>query len=271
MASQLPSRYEIRALGPEHAEQAAAISGHSNCFNSPMWSVRYPDKKVARFNRTLASCKYLVDHSIASGMSFGVFDKEYPYRDPSSAAIGGAFRHDWRDQDPTTEDAMTGDDLLERMDFPLVSVAMAYDGANEIDLSQLKDLLEVVPLFMTFYNALQEADKRSPESWKPTAPGQVLMRNGTATRGDYEGRGLMGALARYQMHEAKARGYRGIQIEGLSDAVEHVWMNPPPPYAADMVVKLHSLTYEEKDEKTGELTKPFVPADVAMTKIYVHL
>lgn len=126
----LPSRYEIRTLGPEHAEWAGAIVAHSNIFHSTVFPVIYPDNKTARFNAATRFGQYLLEHQINSGLSLGIFDKEYQYRRADSAATGGKFYWDVED------DQATAEELLEAMDFPLVSVALAYDGKNPLDMEK---------------------------------------------------------------------------------------------------------------------------------------
>lgn len=128
--SDLPSRYDIRQLGSEHSQWAAAIVIHSNVFHSSVFSVIYPDDQGARFNKGMKAAEYLIDHQINSGLSYGIFDKEYSYKKTESAAAGGKFY--W---DPEKDD-VTGKDILEAMDFPLVSVALAYDGFDALDMSR---------------------------------------------------------------------------------------------------------------------------------------
>lgn len=128
--TELPSRYEIRQLGPEHAQWASAIVIHSNIFYSTVFAVTYPEKQTARFNAAMKAADYLVNHQIESGLSFGVFDKEYEYRREDSAAAQGKFH--W---DPENEN-LSGSQILENMDFPLVSVALAYDGFDKLDMDR---------------------------------------------------------------------------------------------------------------------------------------
>lgn len=127
----LPARYEIKQLGPEHADWAAAIVCHSNAFHSTVFPVVYHDK-TARFNAAMKAAGYLVDHQIKSGFSYGVFDTEYQYKRPESAAAGGKLYWDAE----TARDDATGEEILAAMDFPLTSVALAYDGVDKLDLAQ---------------------------------------------------------------------------------------------------------------------------------------
>lgn len=133
----LPARYQIRPLGPEHAAWAAAIVCHSNVFHSTVFPLVYPDDKPARFRQAMKAAGYLVDHQIKSGLSFGVFDTEYPFKQAASAACTAGGKLYWDAEDPhADDDLLTGDDLLAAMDFPLVSVALAYDGVDKLDFAQ---------------------------------------------------------------------------------------------------------------------------------------
>lgn len=158
--------------------------------------------------------------------------------------------------------------LLEQMDFPLVSVALAYDQINALDMSKIEPLIQVLPLFGTVYHVFDVLDKRN-KSWTAKAPREVLMRNATSTRREYEGQGLMKKLAGFLMREAKEQGFRAINIEALNDAVSHVWLNPPKPFTSELVSSIDMATYEEVVD--GQTVKPFVPSKKVGMKIYVTL
>lgn len=260
----LPLRYEIRRLTEAHIDWAAAIVSHTNIFCSSFWPIVYPEKKTERCLKVYANAKYLMRHQVESGMSFGVFDTEYAYRRPESAGTEGKIYWDLNETDAGA------DELLEQMDFPLVSVALSYDQANPLDMEKMKGLVESLPLYATIFHVLGVLDKRDPESWMAKGPKEVLMRNATSTRREYEGKGIMGKLARFLMREAHMKGYRGIQIECLADAVTHVWQNPPPPFQGELVSKADSATFEMEDE-SGKKYKPFAPSKQAITKVYCHL
>jgi hypothetical protein len=156
------------------------------------------------------------------------------------------------------------------MDFPLVSVALSYDGCNPLDMQRLLALVEVLPLFWTLYEAFESLDRRDPASWKATGPHEVLMRNGTSTRTDYEGRGLTRKMANWLMREAADQGYRGIQIETAHDAVTHTWLHPPKPFQAELIAELDMATYEQENE-AGKRVCPFEPSKQVCARIYVTL
>lgn len=261
--SGLPPRYEIRRLEEKHIAWAAAIVIHSNLYYSTVWPKLYPEGKTKRALEGFKAADYLIRHQVESGMSFGVFDLEYNYKRAASVHTEGALY--WSEMDESN----TSDDMLEAMDFPLASVALSYDGINALDMEKLSPILEVLPHFGLYYHYLDELDPRKPEDWKPTGPKQVLMRNATSSRHEYEGQGHMKRLAHFLMREAAHEGYRGIQIEALHDAVIHVWCNPPAPYTGHLISKVPSATFEV--EQDGEKVKPFVPATQDACKIYVNL
>lgn len=259
----LPPRYEIRQLTDKDIDAASAIVLHSNCFHSPVWSLVYPEAKTQRCYDGVKPIHYLVKHQIDSGMSFGIFDKEYKFKRPESAATGGKLYWDESNKDAT------GDELLEQMDFSLVTVALAYDGFNHLDMQKLAPVVALLPLFGTMYGVLAERDTRDPASWEVKGPGEVLMRNATSSRRDYEGQRLMGKLARFLMREAAAKGYRLINIETAHDAVYHVWMHPPPPFKAELVSYFTPDDYEIEED--GKKVKPYLPSKQQMSKVVVHL
>ncbi|KAK7927407.1 hypothetical protein PG985_004405 [Apiospora marii] len=260
----LPARYEIRTLGPEHAEWAKAIVTHSNAFGSPVWSVLWPGEQTVRAYKVFESLDHMVDHQIASGLSLGLFDTAYQYKRPESAAAGGKL---WWDTKDLGKD---GDALLKQMDFPLLSVALAYDGAFPFDMARIEPVAAVLPGYAESMHALEGLDQRDPAAWKPTGPRQVLMRNSTVTKLDEGGKGLMAHLARYMMRRAAEQGFRGIQIEAFHDAVTAVWSNPPPPFKGQIVSRLNAWTWGLENEK-GETVYMLRPSKQDLSKIYVTL
>lgn len=260
----LPSRYEIRKLDLEHSQWAAAIVCHSNMFHSTVFPHVYPEGKTARFNNMLKAADYLVDHQINSGLSLGVFDKEYQYKRAESASTNGKFYWDSENND------VSGDELLEAMDFPLVSVALSYDGADSLDSARMEPLVASLPVFALVYHHLDVLDPRPFEDWRPAKQrGEILMRNATSTRREYEGKGLMAALARYLMRDAAAKGYKASNIECLNDAVTHVWSEPPSPFKGEIISSFRSEEYEE--DQDGKKINPFAPSKQLVTRVWTTL
>jgi hypothetical protein len=264
-----PPRFEIRKLGPEHLEWAKAILCHSNAFHSPVWSKIYPADQTARFYAAFDGATYLVRHQIDSGLSYGVFDTEYVFKRPESAATGGAvYFQNESDRDPT----LSPDGLLNQMDFPLASIALAFDAADPMDLTRITGLLQALPDFATFASRLEARDTREKSSWEATGPFQVLKRMGTATRADYMGLGITKIMAHWLMFNAAENGFRGINIECYHDAVNHIWTHPPEPFRAEEVAVFRVDEYEEEGEKEGdEVVRPYGHVTQALSKVYVHL
>lgn len=267
-ASSLEPRYEIRKLEPKHIEWAAAIVSHSNSFHSSVWPVLYPQNNGKNAIQLALDAVYLVEHQINSGLSFGVFDTQYVFKRKESEATQGRLY--WDLSEPSVKETQgleaEAQRLLQQMDFPLVSVALSYDAHYALDMTRMESLLAALPHFGLIYHILEEGDSRDPTSWKAKGPNELLMRNATSTRRDYEGEGIMAALARWLMREADARGFRGIQIEAIADAVTHVWSTAEPPYRGLVVSEFSTGTW--RDEK-GELA--FAPAQQRITKCYVDL
>ncbi|KAJ4367871.1 hypothetical protein N0V86_009710 [Didymella sp. IMI 355093] len=267
-SSSLKPRYEIRQLEPKHVEWAAAIVSHSNSFCSTVWPLLYPENDGKDMIQLAIDADYLVRHQIDSGLSFGVFDTEYVFKREESKATAGKLYWDLSEPSVKEKQGLKGEAerLLEQMDFPLVSVALSYDAYNALDMSKMEPLLAALPHFGLIYHNLEESDGRDPESWKPKGPNEVVFRNATSTRQDYEGEGIMAALARWLMREAASRGYRGIQIEALADAVTHVWSTAEPPFKGTVVSEFHTDTWKDEDGNLG-----FAPAHQRITKCYVDL
>lgn len=210
----------------------------------------------------MGAIDHLVRHQVSSGLSLGVFDTEFGFARAESHAAAGRL---WWD----AADGGAGPDaLLAQMDFPLVSVALAYDAAHPLDPAEMAPLVRALPLYATFYAALERLDARPRAAGAADGPGQLLLRNATNTRPDHQGRGLAKRAAHYMMRAAAARGFRAVQIETLSDAFERIWANPPSPFAARVVSAFEVADYEELDEATGAKTYPFRPARQRATKIY---
>ncbi|KAF2853759.1 hypothetical protein T440DRAFT_443511 [Plenodomus tracheiphilus IPT5] len=267
--SSLKPRYEIRQLLPEHVPWACAILAHSHMYHNPVWAALYPKNTSARLHNIFVASEYLVTHQINSGLSFGVFDTKYAYRTSYAQECSGKLY--WNRNEPNIEETKgykaEGERLLQQMDFPLVSIALSYDQHDPLDFDQMGPLLAALPHFGTLYKILADSDPRDPESWKATAPGQVLMRNATSTRHDYEGQGVMGATARWLRREAKQRGFRGIQIECMADAVTYMWSEGvEKPFVGNLVSEFDTRTWRDEQGILG-----FAPAEQRITKCWVDL
>lgn len=271
--SSLKPRYEIRKLEPKHSKWASAIIMHSNLFHSPLWPKLYPTGITANLHRGTSAADYLVDHQIDSGMSFGVFDTEYEFKCEESKATDGKLYWDETEAGVLESEGLAAESkrLAEQMDFPLVSVALSYDSFNSLDFDKMGPLMECLPHFGTIYHILTDGDTRDPNPSKPTGTNQILYRNATATRHDYEGEHLMAGLARWLMREAAAKDWDAIQIECLHDAVTNVWSQPPAPFKGTLVYEFNTGTWKNEDGELAFKTPDGTAPAVRTTKCFIEL
>ena len=151
----LDPRYEIRRLTTDHIPWVVSIWIHSNVFHLPVMSVLYPDNQTKRVRQMTESVEYMIGRTTESGMSFGVFDTQYEYKRPESASTQGKLY--WDKNDLKSD----GAELLQQMDYPLVSIAVALDAAQTYDLERMKHLFEAWPLLRTLSHVLQTRDRRT--------------------------------------------------------------------------------------------------------------
>ncbi|KAI8953621.1 hypothetical protein F4801DRAFT_102951 [Xylaria longipes] len=262
--AKLPSRFEIRPLEIEHLEWTKAVFAHSFVFGSPIWRNLYPLDRTARFYGLYHASDYLIRHQISSGLSLGIFDAEYKFKNPKSAPSGGNLYFDFND--PSIDEY----ELLKQIDNPLVSIACAFDAFYAMDNRRLAPVTGRLPASASFHEALTERDSLDPKAWLPTAPGQVLQRMGTATRADAEGVGFMKVMAHHMMRWAADKGFRRIRIECFHDAVTAVWTNPPVPFKGCVAGEVDTYTLDEIDED-GTRRYPYRPVRQRLTRVYVTL
>jgi len=261
-----PPGFEIRKLERQHIPWAQAILAHSNIFRSPVWASMYPASQTARCYEFFSALESLVSLNIASGLSYGIFATSYPFSSPESASLGGRLLWDLSNL------AATADDLTSQMDFPLVSIALSYDGFEPRDGSEWKAPISVIPRLATLFAQVGAGDTRDPASWKPTAYNQVLIRGGTATREDFGGKGLAKILAHWLAYEMASMGFTAMQIGSAHPAVRNIFLGVPnPPFKAEVVSQWIAREYEEQEEG-GKVVRPFAACgDVPLVKIWVTL
>jgi hypothetical protein len=216
--------------------------------------------------------EYLVEHQVNSGLSYGVFDTEYEFKTKEAEEVGGKLFWDVDEPEEASVEQTQGRKaegmrLLRQMDFPLVSIALSYDDFNGLDPARMGPLFESLPEFGLLFGTLEKRDPRDPSKWKATAPGQVLKRNATSTRHDYEGEKIASGAARWLRREAKLMGFRGIQIECIADAVTHLWSDGvEEPFKGRVISEFDTETFEDEN---GD--KPFGLAKQRCTKCWVDL
>lgn len=260
--SPLPARFEIRKIEAKDVPWVLAILAHSNILCGPIWSVALPQEgRIERVYKFYHAMEGVIRHNAIDSYSYGVWDTEYKFTRPESATTGGKLYWDESDLDATPEQ------LLEQMDFPLVSVAIAFDGLKKPDMSLYDPIIELIPLFKHLQGAMEAGDTRRPEEKNPRLLGQMLFRSGTATRLDYAGHGLAKGLGHWLMKEAAAYGFIGMQIGVAHAALEKVFMNPPAPFTAKIVSDVNLAEFEVEED--GVKTKPCAACDAPFKKIYV--
>lgn len=262
--NQLSARYEVRRLMPEHVQWACAIQAFNNSFSSKVWPHIYSDNLSKRAYEALEDLAPYVLHQINSGHSLGLFDKEFEYRHNDSASRGGQTL--WNPEDINA----SSDVLLSQMDFPLLSIALAYDGFVPPDPMVTQRVLRSRPLTAAIYHNINSNEQGDTGVGKPDAMGQVLYRGGTYTRADCEGRGFMKVLAHSLMRSAASKGFRMIRQESLSDSVTRVWLNPPSPYTSQLVSEIDLWDIHEENEN-GQVVFPFRPLHQKAVRILCKL
>ena len=250
----LPSRYEIRQITAEHSEWARALIIYGFLLRTSIWTPLLLEPKTANALRALDKLSDYVDHAVNSGMSYGIFDTEYEYRFPKSEAIGGNLN--WRDLDP--DDPYLSLKMIQAMDFPLVSMAMAYDFYYERPLG---DIMDILPLHPAMMQQLGKVDTRPLETWFPKGPGEVVCRTGTVTVPGYERRGLATALCKFMILEMQRRGFRGLMI-GAQGRTIHRLHCEPPGNCKSTVLHHYDVEAIELDDADGKKIKPYTASEL---------
>ncbi|KAI1136417.1 hypothetical protein F5Y05DRAFT_107999 [Hypoxylon sp. FL0543] len=250
---ELPARYEIRVITPDLADWISALSFFSHFYESPIWGAIYDGRQATEAVKAYQVCKpfyQMPEMAAKNGLSFCIWDKEFVFKKPESAAKGGACYWDDFDLNDSDLDAGGRQKLLDALDFPLVGFGLSFDKFLPGDQKEWDAVNAALPLNPPMGKYYEAHDPRPKGSWEPTAAGQVIERVGTGTRDGFHGQGLMKGLAKYIMLEMKARGYRGIQINCGAPQVHHVWSNPPKPFRSSTVGTFPTWIYEtENDEK----------------------
>ncbi|KAI0165286.1 hypothetical protein GGR52DRAFT_558236 [Hypoxylon sp. FL1284] len=261
---ELPSRYEIRGVTADLADSIAALSFHSHFFESEVWSRIYEGCQTRSALRAYHECKpfyQLPETSAKNGLSYFIWDKEFVFKRPESAARGGiCFWDDFDLNDPDLE--VDGQQkLYDALDIAIVGFGLAYDKFVPGDPKGWAAAEKALPLNTPINTFLQVQDPRPKGSWEATAPGQVIERTGTGTRQGYHGQGLMKALAKFIMLEMKSRGFRAIQITCGAPQVHHVWMNPPKPFRSSTLGAFPNWIFEAEED--GNKIRPYEKAGAA--------
>lgn len=241
--TQVRAGYEIRQLKKEHLDWVAAIVGHTMSFDSPIWSKTYPDGQTERAYKLAAAIKPSSRNCIESGLSYGVFKSDWAPRYPDTNPWG-ELRWDTKDLSATREQ------LLDQMDFPLVSIAMSKDMAAP-NPAVSKDHIPWANE-LEGHSLIRDTLKQGDTSGREKAvknngvEGVSVRRSGTHTRGDYSRKGFSKALAHDVMKRMAEKGYREILIHTGSPHVNNVWEHPPAPYTCVVASTFNTTTRQDK-------------------------
>ena len=255
----LPERYYIAKIDAGIAEWCKGLMIYGFMLRTSIWTPILREPKTANALRALKLLSDYFDHAIHSGLSYGVFDKEYQFRRPESAVEGGKLYWDGLE----LEDPYLGIKMIEHMDFPLVSVALSYDFFNQRKADLEPSILEILPLHPPMMALLAKGAPAPSDPRWPKGQGEVVCRTGTVTKPGYERQGLMTALNKFVMLEMKSRGYRNLIIgtAGNGLAVHRVYTNPPVGCTTQVLHHYDVEAMELKDENVGTL-KPYVGCEL---------
>ncbi|KAM0550212.1 hypothetical protein ACHAPJ_009060 [Fusarium lateritium] len=256
----LPARYEIRRLEKKHGDWVNALTRHAAFYGSELWAPLYVGMARRLAIQAYKINKGQVDMMLAEGLSYAIFDKEYQFKRPESSETGGAVYWNDLDEWDSTKEIDGRRELADAMDFPLVSVVISVDNADQPPKIVPGTSPVGIPHGHFYFVACGQAaaDKGVPldgNNDKMLEPGVLLGRRGTATSDDHSGKGLMKALSLFLIHQARADGFKEIEMHAQSHAVFHVWTNPPSPYHVE--VKFKTPLDEFETEVDGKKIKPF--------------
>ncbi|KAI1328166.1 hypothetical protein F5Y16DRAFT_369600 [Xylariaceae sp. FL0255] len=267
---EFPPRYEIRRLSPEIGLWLHDFSRYVVIIETPLFGPIYKNRHPCR---KLLTAKNLerptLTHALESGLSYGLFDKEYQWKRPESAATGGAVY--WDEIDPEDPDLEVAGPqrLLDAMDFPLAALSLSHDKTHVQSAEAIAADIAFLPEYADFGVIKKPASK--PQDEEETTkdlikPGEVLMRCGTTTKRDYGGQGLMKLMACFVTRDAHARGFKRIEVPIINEAVVKIYLNPPPPFTAELTQVVNVRDGEV--ERDGKMIKPFAES---ITKRYCHI
>jgi hypothetical protein len=261
--AQVPDGYEILPLEVKHLPWVAAIVGQTMALDSPILTSAFPHDQTQRAYDAARAIRPSSEHCIKSGLSFGVFVKNWKPRFPDTQAgdTKEARRVHWDTANPSA----TREELLEQMDSPLVSIAMHKDATNN-EYDKPKDHKTFGEVMGKPHQALRAGLKlrdspKAHEAKTLVLHGQVLKNSGIHTRGDHAGKGLSKALAHHVMTTVAEKGYYRIELVTGNEAVNRVWENPPAPFKATVVAALETI----------HMIDVFGGADVKCKNIWVIL
>jgi hypothetical protein len=241
--------------------------------DASLWKPLLPFPKTANALAGLEKLSGYYAQAIASGMSFGIFDTQYRFKQPSLAARNQMLH--WRgpnsplDPGQTSFEMYGASQMRDSMDFPLVCMALSVDAFAPGDARARREMLSLIPLqqqlssFLASLSADSSGGKtkgkhKTSALLTPTDYGQVLVRSGCVTRLGYEGQGLATALNHFVMLEAKAWGFKGIKVAlNSASLLRSSYSNPPPGCRTEILAHWDFEDIEMHDEY-GTAIRPYL-------------
>lgn len=234
----LPARYEIRPVSPEHWEWCRALLTKEMLLRAPVWRPLVRDPKIKTVLQHFKDLKKFHAHSLESGLSYALYDKEYKFKRPESAVTGGALY--WHEID--IEDSRLEEQgpqwMLDKMDFPIVALALSYDLFASPTNESRAIMADVAPLWLQMMKQYySDASSTIPGLPVPTSLGQYVHRSGCVTRTGYERQGLGRLLSWWVCLEMQAKGYKGILIGAGNASISPIYMRDDAPFKSTYILE----------------------------------
>ncbi|KAH8205125.1 hypothetical protein TruAng_000690 [Truncatella angustata] len=251
----LPSQYEIRRIQPEHEDWCRALMLQGMLLRAPVWRPIISEPKVKTILESFQLLESYYTFHFRNGLSYALYDTEYKFKRPESVKTGGALYWDEIDiGDPELEEK--GEQLmLEKMDFPIVALALSYDMFEPPPREAFGTMATVAPLWGAMIAQYGEATNGIGDFPKPTSSGQYAHRSGCVTRADYEGQNLGRLFTWWVMLEMSSRGYQGLAVGAGNSAISRIWLHPDVPFLSKILMTNDMGQIEI--EMNGEKVLPF--------------
>lgn len=189
---ELPPRYRICLLTEEYTDWVKALYSDGFLLRATPWvamsQAAPPGTSPANLaRRAFTELDGFHRYLATSGLSYAIFDTEYSFRRPGSAAAGGhlyweedgllATQQDQQQQDDSAE----MDRMIDGMDFPLVCYGLSFDGFAPPPAAVQEALRAFYPLrgplFAYIDRHLDQRPREYPDRQPLTGPGQILVSN----------------------------------------------------------------------------------------------
>lgn len=243
----LPSRYEIRPVSPDNEEWCRALMIKEMKLRAPVWRPVVREPKVKTVLQYFRDMKSFYAPSMGSGLSYALYDTQYEFKRPASAATGGALYWDEIDLDDPDLERDGPRWMLEKMDFPIVALALSYDLFAPPDAKARAVMADVAPVWLQMIKQYySDASSTIPGLPKPTGPGQYVHRSGCVTRTGFERQGLGRLLSWWVMLEMHAKGYQGMLIGAGNSAIGPIYLRPDAPFKSSVILR-QNMTETEID------------------------